>query len=229
MKRPSNDTVAAEEIGKRIDGPHGEPVKALVVALIGPPGAGKTAVLEATARQLRGHARVGVVILNPAAERDADRVSRYCGQVAAVSTARPDAAAVRKALRQIDLSAVDILFVESVGGIAGAPDFRQDVTVTVLSVSGGDDKAAEYAQLLRASSVLLLSKADLQRHVNFDRGIFRADVRRINPSAELMEISAFENTGLARWLAWLDRRRQERDPHYHPLESPAMPPEWFVG
>lgn len=201
----------------------------VAIALVGPPGAGKTALIEATARQLKGKANMALIAINPAADRDADRVSRYCEQVCAVKTAVPDAEAFGTALRQIDLDGVDILLIESMGGIAGAPDFGQDATVAVLAVSGGDDKAAEYAQLLRESPVLILSKAELQRHVTFDRGAFRADLRQINPQAELMEISAFENTGLNRWIAWLDCRRQAKNPAYHPPVAPTLPPEWFVG
>jgi len=176
-------------------------VRVLAVALVGPPGAGKTALIEATARQLRGKARVAVIAMSPAADRDADRVSRYCDQVQAVQTAAPDAASLRTALQQIDLNRIDVLFIESVGGIAGKTDFGQDRTVTVLSVTGGDDKAAEYGQLLAESPVVVLSKAELRRQVNFDLGAFRADVRRINPTAQLIEVSAFENTGLPRWLS----------------------------
>ena len=203
--------------------------RVLGVALVGPPGAGKTALLEATARQLRGKAQVAVITVNPAAERDADRVSRYCDQVEAVRTAAPDARAMRPALERLNLERTDILFIESLGGIYGAPDFGQDVTVAVLAVSGGDDKAAEYGRLLTGSQALILSKAELQRHVMFDRGAFRTDVRRINPLAEFMEVSAFENTGLNRWLAWLDHRRQEKDPSYHPAAPPSPPTEWFFG
>lgn len=201
----------------------------LAVALVGPPGAGKTALLEATARHLRGKARIAVITVNPAAERDADRLSRYCDDVQPISTAAPDARAMRPALQKLNLAHTDILFIESLGGIAGVPDFGQDATVAVLAVSGGDDKAAEYASLLSGSHALILSKAELQRHVMFDRGAFRADVRRINPLAEFFEISAFENTGLNRWLAWLDRRRQEKDPDYHPAALEPPPAEWFFG
>lgn len=201
----------------------------LAVALVGPPGAGKTAILEATARQLRGKARIAVVAINPAAERDADRVSRYCDKVQAIKTSVPDAHAMRAALQGLNLKQIDILFIESLGGISGIPEFGQDATVTVLAVSGGDDKAAEYASLLTESQVLILSKSELQRHVMFDRGAFRADVRRINPLAELMEVSAFEGTGLSRWLAWLDRRRQQKDPTYHCADLPPTRPEWFFG
>ncbi len=201
----------------------------LAVALIGPPGAGKTALIEATARQLRGKTRVGVIAVNPAAERDARRVLQYCDHTEAVRTGTPSAHALHRALLRLGLKNIDILFIESVGGIAGAPIFGQDLTVTVLGVSGGDDKAAEYANLLTQSQLLILSKAELQRHVRFDLGVFRADARRINPQAELLEISAFEATGLPRWLNWIDRRWKESYPQRRrPKVSQALP-EFFFG
>lgn len=203
--------------------------RVLVVALVGPPGAGKTALIEATARQLRARTRVAAVVVNPAASRDADRISRYCRQVEAVNTAVPTMNAVWPALQQVDLTQTDILFVETVGGIAGAPDLGQDVTVTVLGVTDGDDKAAEYARLIAESPLVILSKSELQRHVIFDRGAFRADVRHINPLTELIEVSAFENTGLTGWLTWLDHRRHEKDPTYMPPTATPPPAEWYFG
>lgn len=221
---PLMTTVEAADNREELERAH-----VLAVALVGPPGAGKTALIEATARQLRGKARLAVVAVNPAADRDADRVSRYCDQVQAVKTAVPDAAALGAALRHINLHRVDILFIESMGGIAGRPDFGQDRTVTVLGVTGGDDKAAEYGKLLAESPVLLLTQADLRRQVNFDLGAFRADVRRINPQTQLIEVSAFENTGLPRWLAWLDQQRQEKSPARHPAVPLRDAPELYVG
>lgn len=204
------------------------PPRVLVLALVGPPGAGKTALVEATARHLRGKARVTVVAVNPAAERDAERVSRYCQHAEAITTATPDSDAVRAALGRIDLARTDVLMIESLGGIAGVPQLGQDVTATVLSVSGGDDKAAEYGKLLSHSPALVLTKADLKRHVRFDLGVFRADVRRINPDAELIEVSAFDNAGFTRWLSWIERQRHEKDPRHEPLVTSTRP-EWYLG
>src|SRR5690242_10614245 len=201
LPEPSGDELALAQNRQML-----AQAQVLAIALIGPPGAGKTALIEATARQLRSKMRVGVIAVNPAAERDAHRVSRYCNHVEAVRTAAPDARSLHRALLRLDLRSIDILFIESIGGIAGAPVFGQNFTVTVLGVSGGDDKAAEYANLLTQSQLLILSEADLQRHVRFDLGVFRADARRINPQAELLEVSAFESTGLPRWLNWIDRR-----------------------
>ena len=182
----------------------------LAVGLVGPPGAGKTSLVEATARQLRGKVRLGVITVNPAAERDADRVSRYCDQVEAVCTAHPDLDTILSILPRFQLSKLDVLLMDTMATIDEIPRLSQDITVAVLSVGAGDDKAPLYAALLRHADALILNKADLQRHVMFDRGAFWTDVRHINPDLDFMEVSAFENRGVDRWLAWLDKRRQEK-------------------
>ncbi|HUO09437.1 MAG TPA: GTP-binding protein [Phycisphaerae bacterium] len=191
----------------------------LAVGLVGPAGAGKTSLVEATARQLRGKARLGVITVNPAAERDADRVSRYCDQVEAVCARSADIDTIRSVLPRFKLDDLDLLLMDAIAPLDGVPFFGQDITVAVLSVAAGDDKAPLYSDLLAHSDMLILNKADLQRHVMFDRGAFWADVRHINPDLDLIEVSTYENRGLDRWITWLERRRQDKINNYHPTAN----------
>jgi len=197
----------------------------LAVGLVGPTGAGKTSLVEATARQLRGKARLGVITVNPAAERDADRVSRYCDQVEAVRTASADLDAIMSVLPRFNLDELDLLLMDAIAPLDGVPFFGQDITVAVLSVAAGDDKAPLYSDLLTHADALILNKCDLTRHVMFDRGVFGADVRKINADLDLMEVSTYENKGFDRWLSWLDRRRQIKNPNFRPTVTslPIIP------
>ena len=203
----------------------------LSLALIGPPGAGKSLLIEETCRQLCPHYRLAVVVANPAAFRDSARIRRHCAQVAAVCTSVPTAAHVRQALGKIENPVYDLLLIESMGGISAAPDFGQEATVAVLAVSGGDDKAVEYAGLVNNAELVLLTKSDLRGHVHFDAAVFHADIESIHPSLPVLEVSAFAQSGLEKWIEWIDNRLGQRVVAPPLASEPAHPPaeKLFLG
>ncbi|MGD0770498.1 MAG: GTP-binding protein [Tepidisphaeraceae bacterium] len=182
----------------------------LAVRLIGHPGSGKTQLIDATLRRLPAPQRVAVIAVNPASSRDADRLRGLCGFVGHIDAAAPDAASILRITSQCQLENFDILLIETAGGLGALPDLGQDATVAVFAVSGGDDKAAEYSTLLKAASAAVLTKIDLHPMVKFDEGVFRRDVKNINPSAEIHALSAVSGAGMSSWLAWLDRKRIEK-------------------
>ena len=180
------------------------------VNLIGGPGCGKTSLLEATTEALRDRARTAVIVGDLATTRDADRLARHCGQVVQVNTGRGchlEAHHVRQALARLDLSGVDVLFIENVGNLVCPVgfDLGQDVKVGLFSVCQGDDKPAKYPYLVRESAVVLLNKTDLLGHLSFNRDAFRADVRELRPDADVLEISVASGR-LGPWLDWLAAR-----------------------
>jgi hydrogenase nickel incorporation protein HypB len=184
----------------------------LAVNLIGAPGSGKTALLEATLRELRGLRRPAVLVGDLTTRRDGDRLARWCDQVVQISTGRGchlEAVEIRDALGQLDLSAIDVLFIENVGNLICPVgfDLGQAATVGLFSLTEGDDKAAKHPYLVQAADLLLLNKIDLQPHLSFDRAGFEADVRLLNPTVPVLDVSATTGQGLEAWLAWLAEPR----------------------
>lgn len=176
--------------------------------LMGAPGSGKTALLEATLQRLQGKLRPGVIVGDLATQRDADRIARYCPQVVQVNTGKGchlEANHVRQAMGQLDLTTLDLLIIENVGNLICPVgfDLGQDVKVGMFSVSGGDDKAAKHPYIVRESALLLLSKVDLLPHIPFDLQLFRDDVFQLRPDAQIVELSAVNGQGMDRWLEWL--------------------------
>jgi hydrogenase accessory protein HypB len=144
---------------------------------------------------------------------------------------------VDAALRDLNLEEFDVLFIES-SSSATFPvdlDLGQDVRVAVFSVSGGDDKAEQSPQLVRESDAVVLTKMDLLPHVPFNLHGFRNDVQRLNPSAQLIEVSSLRAGQIQGWLDWLESRRrqawrQRRDAAEASTAAPDEPmPEWFFG
>jgi hydrogenase nickel incorporation protein HypB len=185
------------------------------VDIIGAPGSGKTALLEATLRALKGRRHPAVLVGDLATRRDGDRLARWCDQVVQISTGQGchlEAGQVRDALAQVDLSRVDLLLIENVGNLICPVgfDLGQAAKVGVFAVTDGDDKAAKHPYLVQAADVLLLNKIDLLPYVPFDRSVFEADVRLLNPTVPILDISATTGAGLYAWLGWLDRSPADR-------------------
>jgi hypothetical protein len=51
--------------------------------------------------------------------------------------------------------------------------------------------------------LILVTKSDLLAAVRFDRQGFLDQVRRFNPSVEVLEVSSSTGLGMNRWIEWL--------------------------
>ncbi|MET0540912.1 MAG: GTP-binding protein, partial [Variovorax sp.] len=82
-------------------------------------------------------------------------------------------------------------------------DLGEAYKVVVLSVTEGEDKPLKYPDMFRAAAVMLLNKVDLLPYVDFavERCIEYA--RRVNPSIEVMQVSATKGEGMERWIDWI--------------------------
>ncbi len=178
-----------------------------VVDLIGAPGAGKTALLELTLRQLKGVLDIGVIVGDPATCRDGDRLAKHSEHIVQVNTGSGchlDANQIRHAMNKLKLADLDLLIIENVGNLICPVSFNlgQNCKVGMFSVSEGDDKAAKHPNLVVSADVLILNKIDLLPYIPFDLECFRQDVAHLNRTAPLLEISVARNQAKA-WLDWL--------------------------
>ncbi|MDV7145410.1 hydrogenase nickel incorporation protein HypB [Tropicimonas sp. TH_r6] len=183
----------------------------LSVNLMSSPGAGKTALLEATAELLGNDLRIGVIEGDLETENDADRI-RACGvpvvQICTGTACHLDAHMVHDALHQIDLNRLDVLFVENVGNLVcpASFDLGQHRNVALLSTPEGDDKPAKYPVMFRSADLVLLTKRDLAPYMpEFDAAKAVNYVRQLGNAAPILELSAKSGEGLEGWASWLKR------------------------
>lgn len=192
------------------------------VDLMGAPGSGKTALIEATLPRLP-EIRAAVINADLATARDAQRVAKYSDRVVQINTGKTchlEAHHVRNALDELDLAGIRLLFIENVGNLICPVgfDLGQNVKVGLFNATGGDDKAAKHPSIVMESDLLILAGIDLLPHLSFDLDLFRNDVKRLNPSVTLIELSNRTGQGMDPWIQWLTSRLTQR-----PSESPPMP------
>lgn len=180
----------------------------LAIDIIGAPGCGKTALIEKTIQLLTPELRTAVIVGDLTTQRDADRMARHSDQVVQINTGKGchlEANHVRQAMGRIDLSRIDVLFIENVGNLICPVgfDLGQHAKVGVFGVCGGDDKAAKHPYIVREAALLLLNKTDLLPHIPFNLQQFRDDVRQLAPDTKLLELCARTGEGMDRWIEWI--------------------------
>lgn len=183
----------------------------LVINLMSSPGSGKTALLEATIRELPAKLRIAVIEGDLETENDAERIRAQgvpAYQITTGTACHLDAHLIRNALNQLDLAGIDLLFIENVGNLVcpASFDLGHHRNVTLLSVTEGDDKPAKYPVMFRAADLLLITKTDLLPHLG-DFSPDRAErcQRGLASKAPIMTLSCRSGEGMDAWLQWLTR------------------------
>jgi len=193
------------------------------INLISAPGAGKTLLLERTIPALRERFRIAVLEGDIAGTRDAERIGKLGIPVVQLLTGGAchlEAPLVQRGLAELNLDALDLLFIENVGNIACPAEFDLGETakVGILSVTEGHDKPAKYPLLFHEVSALVLNKMDLLAHTDFDFDQCLHDFRKLNASAPLFKLSCRSGEGIEEWVRWLERVARgeiQVKPHAH--------------
>jgi hydrogenase nickel incorporation protein HypB len=184
----------------------------LCINLMGSPGAGKTAVLEAVAGAARQPRRFVALAGDLATENDADRLKAAGIRSRAITTGQAchlDAELVHRAVHHLDLDGADTLFIENVGNLVcpAVYDLGQAANVVALSVTEGEDKPLKYPTMFQKADLVLLTKIDLLPvlpQVSIDK--IRDSLARVMPEPNVIAFSS-GGIGVAEFLAWIEKRR----------------------
>jgi hydrogenase nickel incorporation protein HypB len=186
----------------------------LALNLVSSPGAGKTTLLERTIEALRGEVPVTVIEGDQETERDAERIRAKGCRAVQINTGAGchlDAAMIERVLPALELAPRSVLLIENVGNLVCPAlfDLGERAKVVIASITEGEDKPLKYPHMFRASRLMLLNKTDLLPHVDFDERMFLAYAHQVNPSMEVLRLSARSGEGMAPWLAWMAKQRRE--------------------
>lgn len=182
-----------------------------VVNLVSSPGAGKTSLLEATAKHWNNSRRMAVLVGDLATERDAERLRPLTPveQLTTGGACHLELSLVQRGLKRLPDDDYEFLFIENIGNLVcpASHDLAEHLRVAVLSVTEGDDKPGKYPKMFRTSDALVISKTDLLPYVPFSIDAAVIDARQIQPNLQTFSLCATNGDGIANWCEFLDDAR----------------------
>lgn len=180
----------------------------LMINLMGSPGSGKTTLLEHTMRKLSGSYRIAVIEGDLYTAKDAERLSPWCKQVTQINTeggCHLDAGSIGYLLKEEALLDSDLVVIENVGNLICPAEFDlgEDIRVTQLSVTEGDDKPAKYPLVFKDADCVLITKLDLLPYCNFNLERVIQELQIINQELVIIPVSVYNGEGFDTWINWL--------------------------
>lgn len=181
----------------------------LAINIMSSPGSGKTALLEATIKRLSSDYRIAVIEGDLETENDAERIRKHgvpAIQIETGTACHLDAHLIHKALHQLNLDQLDIVFIENVGNLVcpASFDLGQHFNVTLLSTTEGHDKPEKYPVIFRVADLMLITKQDLLEVLeDFEPDYAINCLRRLANPAPVISVSAKTAQGIDKWSQWV--------------------------
>ena len=182
--------------------------KVFLVNLMASPGAGKTTTLVRTINAIKDDYRVAVMEADVDSDVDAETIDQLGVKVIQLHTGglcHMDADMTERALDQMGIDDVDVVFLENIGNLVCPAEFDVGAAkkVMILSVPEGDDKPLKYPLMFQVSDLLLINKIDTKAIFDFDENRCAEYVHKLNPDMKIIPLSAKTGEGFEEWIAWL--------------------------
>ena len=173
-----------------------------VVNLMSSPGAGKTTTLTKLINSLKDKLRIGVMEADIDSDVDALTIAKRTGvksiQLHTNGMCHLDAGMTKTGLDAIDISDLDLVFLENVGNLVCPAEFDTGarLDIMILSVPEGDDKPLKYPLVFEKSDLVIINKIDALPYFNFDLEKCIERIKYRNKSATVIPISAKTGEGI---------------------------------
>lgn len=187
----------------------------LLLNLVSSPGSGKTSLLEETIRRLKGQLNIAVLEGDLETERDAIRIRQHgvqALQIVTHGTCHLEAQMIQQAMPNLDFDGIDILFIENVGNLVcpASYDLGEDIRVTLVSCTEGDDKPKKYPSMFLTTDIMLVTKSDLLPYVPFSVDAVILDAHEVNNNIQSLVLSSLNGDGMDEWCDFLLKKVEEK-------------------
>lgn len=178
------------------------------------PGSGKTTLLTQIIRLLKENLCIGVMDVDIETSLDAQRVADATGvralQIHNGGLCHIDAEMTTKAIEEFGVEDLDLLFLENIGNLVCPAEFDTGAhrNMMILSVPEGDDKPLKYPLMFQVCDLVLISKIDTLEYFDFDMDRAVANIRSLNPRAQILAVSAKTGVGMEQFAEWIRKQMQ---------------------
>ena len=186
----------------------------LMINVMSSPGSGKTTVLVRAIKDLAPEIRVGVMECDIDASVDAQTVQEAGARSIQLHTGgmcHMDAAMTKQGLDEMGTEGLDMIFIENVGNLVCPAEYDTGAhrNITILSVPEGDDKPAKYPLMYEVCDLVAVNKTDALPVFDFSKDLAAQRIRKCNPDAEILYLSAKTGEGFGAFTDWLRKALKE--------------------
>ncbi len=182
--------------------------KVFLLNLMSSPGSGKTTMLLALSRALKGRVRMGVMEADIDSAVDAEKLTEAGIRAIQIHTGgmcHLDADMTRQGLYELGMEDAELIVLENVGNLVCPAEFDTGAVknMTLLSVPEGDDKPLKYPLMYEKCDLLAVSKTDVLPYFDFDKNKVEKYARQRNPDIHIIYISARTGEGMEELADWI--------------------------
>lgn len=169
--------------------------------IMGSVGSGKTLFIEALCERLSGRYKILMVAGDLATRIDADRVASHGIDTVQINTGNAchlDARMVRFALKGVDLSKYEVMFIENVGNLICPAGYSLGVEkrIVILGITEGPYMVRKHPLTIKRADLVVITKIDLAEVLDFDVDALVNDVREVDSELPVFLVSSKTSQGI---------------------------------
>ncbi|KON27276.1 hydrogenase nickel incorporation protein HypB [miscellaneous Crenarchaeota group archaeon SMTZ-80] len=183
--------------------------KIKTIDVMGSIGSGKTSLIENLVDKLKTKFKIAVINGDLTTTIDSNRIEKHGVNVIQINTGKEchlDANLVRKALGQLDLTNLDLIFIENVGNLICPAEFPlgSSKRVVVISITEGPYMVVKHPFIFIESDVAIINKIDLVDSMKVKIDDLIKDIEKINPGTKVVKVNCRESKGIEEVISALE-------------------------
>jgi hydrogenase nickel incorporation protein HypB len=176
--------------------------KILAIDIMGSVGSGKTSLVVQLVKHLKGKYKIAALAGDTATTIDAEQIKSAGAEVLEINTGKEchlDANLVKKALGELNLKKINLLFIENVGNIICPADFPlgSHKRIVVLSLTEGPYVVLKHPFSFMDADVVAINKIDLSRATGIAPVEFEKQLHELKPSLKTVRTNCATGEGIA--------------------------------